>query len=784
MERRRAPAVLHRHPGDVARLVVAVAGLLVLTAVATGGRLSRSEIDALRLCNDLPRLLTPLAFVALAAGSMVVLAAGAALAVLIRRDRLAADLVVVAGVSYGSAVLIRHLVRRAALGGFAPALGHVHHLQLAWVATWSGGFPSAAMAVAAGYATAAGPYQSRHLNRLAWGAVAGIGVARLYAGVDLPVDVVGGAFLGWAAGAAVNLVAGTPLRRARPEQVCAALRRLMIDVGDLEPAGRDRAGRSVFVGQAPDGSGLVAYVIDREERSADLLFRLWRRVAYRHAHEELSFASGKRRCEHEALVATMAAHQGVRTPEVLAAGAALGLVVLVERDVRGTLLADLPSPEAALPGVWAEVAVLRSRRIAHGELRPDRIVVDGEGRPWVRGFAFGETGASDHLLALDVAHLLVTTADLVGPKPAALAAIDALGPAVVVDAVPLLQRLALPYRNQREWRRQGRLIVELRTSIAELTGAPGGPPLQLTRLHPRTMLSLAAAGLAVYFLLPQVGHLDQTLTAVSRANWWWLLLSFVPTAATYAAAAIAQMGAVNQPIPLAPMTAVQVACAFTNRVTPAGTGGLGLNERFLEKEGVTRSAAIGAVSLNVLAGAIVHFLATMLAIAVLGSAGIGGVKVPPGWWFLVAALVVLAIGGVVFLSPIRHRVTAPLARAARDLAGVVRRPAQALRLFGGSAGVTMGYALALAAALACFGVHAPLDRVVVVYLGGSAVASVSPTPGALGAVEAALLAGLTGIGIAPGPALAGVLAFRVVTFWLPTLPGLWAFHHVQRKRWV
>jgi undecaprenyl-diphosphatase len=410
--------------------------------------------------------------------------------------------------------------------------------------------------------------------------------------------------------------------------------------------------------------------------------------------------------------------------------------------------------------------------------------VDGSGRAWVRGFGAAETGASDHLLALDVAHLLVTTAELVGPKEAANAAVEVLGPAPVLDAVPLLQRLALPGRSVRQWRQQGTLLSELRAAIAELTGTESEPPLQLTRIQPRTMLSLAAAGLAVYFLLPQVGHLHQTFAAVSRANWWWLALAFVPMAATYVAAAIGQAGAVNRPIPLGPLTLAQVACSFTNRVTPAGTGGLGLNERFLEKEGVDRAHAIAAVSLNVLAGAVVHFLCTMLAIAVLGSAGIGGVRVPPGWWFLVGALAALLVTGAVLLTPLRRRISGPLVKASHELLRVVRRPAQALRLFGGSAGVTIGNALALAAALACFGAHVPLDRVVVVYLGGSAVASVSPTPGALGAVEAALLAGLTGIGVAPGPALAGVLAFRVVTFWLPTVPGVWAFHELQRRRLV
>jgi undecaprenyl-diphosphatase len=115
---------------------------------------------------------------------------------------------------------------------------------------------------------------------------------------------------------------------------------------------------------------------------------------------------------------------------------------------------------------------------------------------------------------------------------------------------------------------------------------------------------------------------------------------------------------------------------------------------------------------------------------------------------------------------------------------VARRPRQAIQLFGGSSGVTLFNALALAASLAAFRAGASLDEVIVVYLGGSAVASVSPTPGSLGAVEAALVAGLTGVGVAAGPAVAGVLAFRLITFWLPSVPGFVAYRAARRRAWV
>jgi undecaprenyl-diphosphatase len=58
-----------------------------------------------------------------------------------------------------------------------------------------------------------------------------------------------------------------------------------------------------------------------------------------------------------------------------------------------------------------------------------------------------------------------------------------------------------------------------------------------------------------------------------------------------------------------------------------------------------------------------------------------------------------------------------------------------------------------------------------VYLTGSAVATAAPTPGGLGALEAALIAGLVAAGMSNTIALPAVFLFRLATFWLPVLPG-------------
>jgi uncharacterized membrane protein YbhN (UPF0104 family) len=127
----------------------------------------------------------------------------------------------------------------------------------------------------------------------------------------------------------------------------------------------------------------------------------------------------------------------------------------------------------------------------------------------------------------------------------------------------------------------------------------------------------------------------------------------------------------------------------------------------------------------------------------------------------------------------RQRLLAPALRADRALAEMRRRPAKAAQLVGGSAAVTLAYVLALASCLTAFRVHLPLASTAAIYLVAAAVAAASPLPGGLVAMEAALVVGLTAAGAPAGPAVAGVLAFRLLTFWLPILPGWLAYRRLR-----
>ena len=115
------------------------------------------------------------------------------------------------------------------------------------------------------------------------------------------------------------------------------------------------------------------------------------------------------------------------------------------------------------------------------------------------------------------------------------------------------------------------------------------------------------------------------------------------------------------------------------------------------------------------------------------------------------------------------------------MAETARHPFNLIELFGGSAIITMGYLLALEVSVLAFGHGPSFTSVALVYLVGSVLSSAAPTPGGIGAVEAALITGLTSTGMASDAAFSAVTLFRIATFWLPILPGWFAFTVLQRS---
>jgi len=91
---------------------------------------------------------------------------------------------------------------------------------------------------------------------------------------------------------------------------------------------------------------------------------------------------------------------------------------------------------------------------------------------------------------------------------------------------------------------------------------------------------------------------------------------------------------------------------------------------------------------------------------------------------------------------------------------------------------------ALACAIRATGQPVPWHSLLLVYGAGAAVGSTGITPGGFALVELALTAALTAAGLHRSPALAAVLAYRLVNFWLILIGGWILMAYLAHRRVV
>jgi uncharacterized protein (TIRG00374 family) len=146
----------------------------------------------------------------------------------------------------------------------------------------------------------------------------------------------------------------------------------------------------------------------------------------------------------------------------------------------------------------------------------------------------------------------------------------------------------------------------------------------------------------------------------------------------------------------------------------------------------------------------------------------------------IALLVVVVLG----VPPLRRIVTTRLSRLFSNvlprLLDVLQSPRKMIEACVGTLMITIAFVTCLYACVAAFGGEIGFTAVAVVFLTANAIGSAAPTPGGLGAVELALAGGLTVAGAGPDVATSAVLLFRLLTFWLPVLPGWASFTYLQR----
>ncbi|MDQ0406200.1 lysylphosphatidylglycerol synthase transmembrane domain-containing protein [Streptomyces sp. NPDC000349] len=334
--------------------------------------------------------------------------------------------------------------------------------------------------------------------------------------------------------------------------------------------------------------------------------------------------------------------------------------------------------------------------------------------------------------------------------------------------------------------REEDLLTLIRHAVLRIRPQAPVEPARLERVRPRTLISFIAGAIGAYFLLTQLTHIEFG-PLISNAQWGWVAAAVLFSAASYLAAAMALLGFVPERVPFLRTVAAQVAGSFVKIVAPAAVGGVALNTRFLQRAGVRPGLAVASVGASQLFGLGCHILMLMAFGYLTGTEKTPSLSpsrtVIAG--LLTVAVLVLVVTSVPFLRKfVVTRVRSLFAGVVPRMLDVLQRPQKLITGIGGMLLLTACFVMCLDASIRAFGddsTSISLASVAVVFLAGNALGSAAPTPGGVGAVEATLTVGLIAVGLPKEVAAPAVLLYRLLTLWLPVLPGWLMFNHLTRK---
>ncbi len=731
-------------------------------------------------------------------------------------------------------------------GGRPPGSGYTH-VDLA--------FPVARVAATVGVVTAALPYFSRWFQLLLEAAIGLLAVAAVVNGSGLPVAVLASLAVGWGVTAVVHLVFGSPLGLPSTGEVEVLLGDLEMSVVEVVAAPNQEWGVARF-GGVVDGARVDVSVYGRDASDAQLLAKTVRFLFYRDSGPTLALTR-RQQVEHEAYLTLMADRSGARVPKVLAAGpvgpARDALLVtrppagsplsafaryalpVVAPDVAATdgvpveaasadtdIVAPSQTPsdtdtipvpavnppddrvhrgptvtDAALDGIFDQLLILRSTRIAHGALSVETIVVDESDSAGFVDFRTASTVASADQLDRDTAATLAALSVVAGPERTVASAVRRLPAEMVVNALPFLQRSALDSVASRSLRGKKALLKGLREQGAEAVGVEVPKLLEPRRISWVTLALVVGTLIGGWALIGVLINVGKSWSTITGAAWGWVAVTFLLAQAAYPAIAVTTVGSVINPLPYGRTVALELSDTFV-ALAGGSMAVLATRVRFFQQEGYTPTVAVSSGVLASTASWIVKGVLFLIALPLaIGNLHFNDTPSSDSSssssnlvWLIVVAVVVVGVAlGLVFAVPRWRRLAAaklrPKASEVWDhLKLLAGHPRNLVEIFGGSAAAQIFVALALGASLHAFGQRLDLATLIVVLTLGSMLGGISPVPGGMGVVEAGMIIGLTAAGINETDAVAAVFVQRLFTAYLPPIWGWFVLVWMRKKEYL
>ncbi len=763
-----------RRPTDVVLLVLS---LIVLVGTATAasdapGDFEQSLADWL---SNLPGLFDFFWNITYDAMQLWVVAIGL-LALLRRRWGLLRDWALTLGLTVIGVLVVGDLVT-----GSAPSL-----LDSIGATDGNAVFPSLVLAAGAATVTVARPYLVSPLRSLARWLVGATWLSIIVLGLAAPGTAFTALSLGWAAGALVHLVFGSPGGSPSLDELRQSLRSIGVDA---EPTTVElRNGVAIAQATTPHGSDLVVHIHGRDSWDSQFFVKLWRVVFYRSGGRTVT-VNRRLQIEHQAYMTLLAQREGVLVaPLVIAATDSRGDALYVAEHVGPTLEHGLEIDDDLLRSCWVSLGRLHDAGIRHGAVMPRHLQVGDKG-VHLTDFNQAVIAWDEPTRQLDQAQLLTATAVVAGADRAIAVAEEMIGVEELTATTTFVQPAAMAPELRKQADSAGVDIDDLRKATLAEVGADEQDLQAIHRFSIGNIVMWILLAIVFYSILGAIQEvgIQSILDAVQGASLPILVLALVVGQTPRFAGALAVSKAAPLPVPYGRLTLLEFAITFVNLAVPSTAARVAMNIRFFQRNGLDRTTAIAVGGLDSVAG----FVAQISLIIVIVGFGFGSLGLNldtsnvdfNGQLLLILVLVLVAGFCVVaFVPKFRNPVMNVLRTTWSKIGPMLSSPRRLVSVYLANLLVQLLFSLASYTILRAFGQDIGYADVVLVNVCVALFAGLMPVPGGIGVTTAALTAGYTAIGVDSASAMGAALCYRVITFYIPPCFGYFALKSLRRQQ--
>lgn len=296
------------------------------------------------------------------------------------------------------------------------------------------------------------------------------------------------------------------------------------------------------------------------------------------------------------------------------------------------------------------------------------------------------------------------------------------------------------------------------------------------------ILLLIVILLTMKVFLPQLDTLKEGILSLKQANKTWVIVGTIVYWSGLPIVTKQYQVLAKKIIPFWLTLKVQIAGLFVGKLLPSSLGTLTLNSYYLMQKKHSAAEVSSVMAVNAITSGLAYVLLAILFL--YDAATVNNDQVTLMTIIFVTTILIALLCLVVFfiyrIPPLHRFINAKLTAFMEQVADYKNEKGRlaAATVLNGIGSLTSMFALYASAQ--ALGLDVELYQTFIAYTFGNIVAGLVPVPGGMGATEAGLYATFVAMGYDESATIAAVFLYRLITFWIPAVPGIISFVDLRR----